>query len=400
MISIIIPYIRPEKVETCMKAILDNGFVDGEILALEDTDRIGCPEMVKALTEKAKGDLICFLGDDTKPQKGWLDAGLEKMAQLPDGWGVVGLGTEGSVKCAHWIADKRMLDLTGGEFFSTEYNHFFCDNELMDIAIENGRWAETDIVIDHDHPVNERGDEKHIPVDSNIFKEDRKTYVRRKRERHGGIAIGFPLVDSNVPVQFFTSFICMEKPNYTLLFPQLPHGPWSGSIADARNSLVKQAQQEGAKYLLMLDTDQVYPPDTLKKLMAHKVDICGVRVHRRYPPFDPIFFRGDVDNLNHISEEEMYSGDLVEIDATGTGCLLIDMSVFDDMEFPWFEFSKTKTGKPIGEDINFCHKSRAAGRRVFVDTSIKVGHLAVIEIDEKMHRMCKLLTKKQEKQDG
>lgn len=400
MISIIIPVIRPDKAERCIKAILDDDFT-GWIVAEEDKDRIGCPKMVKRLAEKASGDLICFIGDDTIPRPGWLDAGIEKMNCLPDGWGVVGLKTEGSVKCAHWLADRRMLALTGGEFFSTEYKHFFCDNELMDIARENGRWAETDeIVINHDHPVNGRGDEKHISITDQVFKDDRKIYVKRKRERVGGLAIGFPLVDPDVPIQFFTSYVCMRKPDHTMLFPMFPHGPWSGSIADARNSLVQQAQNEGAEYLLMLDTDQIYPPDTLEKLLSHKVDICGVSVHRRYPPFDRIFFRGNVEKLEHVREDEMYSGELIEIDATGTGCLLIDMSVFDDIEYPYFEFSHTKTGKPIGEDINFCHKARAAGRRVFVDTSIKVGHLAVIEIDEKMHRMCKLLMQKQEKENG
>lgn len=392
-VSIIIPVIRPKKANRCIDAIRADGFA-GEILHREDTERIGCPKMVEALAVDAEGGIICFLGDDTIPRPGWLQAGLDKMATLPDGWGVVGLRTEGSVVCAHWLADKRMLPLLGGQFFSTEYEHNFCDNELMDIAIENGRWAATDeVVIDHDHFVNGcEVDEDHKRVSiREAFERGRKIYIRRKRERLGKIAIGFPLVDPTVPVQFLTSFCCIEKPSeYTLLTPQFPHGPWSGSIADARNSIVEQARQDGAKWLLMCDTDQVYPHDTLTKLLQHGKDICGVRVHRRWPPFDPIFYRGELGKYLSVSDEEAYSGDLIDVDATGTGCLLLNMEIFDHLEYPWFRFD-IHEGNPVGEDIFFCSRAKAAGLKIFIDTSIEVGHLTTLEVGKTLHQICKLV---------
>lgn len=384
-VSVIIPVIRPEKAERCVDAILADGF-DGDLVTAFDTDKIGCPKMVEQLVARATGDIICFLGDDTIPRPGWLKAGLDKMATI--GWGVVGLRTKGSVDCAHWLADRRMLELTGGQFFSTEYQHHYCDNELMDIAKENGRWAITDeIVIDHDHPVNGGDSEGYLSISLN----DRKTYVRRKRARVGGLAISFPLVDPNVPVQFFTSFACMDKfSEYSLLVPKFAHGPWSGSIADARNSLVEQAQMAGAEWLLMCDTDQVYPHDTLTKLLSHRKDICGVRVHRRWPPYDPIFYRGELGKYLSVSEEEMYGGELIEVDATGTGCLLFNMAVFDKIEFPWFAFTMHE-GKPVGEDIGFCAKAREAGCEIYIDTSIEVGHLTTIEVGKTLHQICKKL---------
>lgn len=386
-ISIIIPFIRPGKAERCINAIREHGF-DGEIVAIEDVERVGCPEMVKRLVTMAHGDVIVFLGDDTIPRPGWIDAGLKAMATLSEGWGVVGLKTEGSVDCAHWMADKRMLALTGGQFFSSEYQHHYCDNELMDIAQEHGRWAVTDaVVIDHDHPANGADSDGH----RRISVLDRKTYIRRKRERLGGLAIGFPLVDPTVPVQFFTSFVCLEKPEaYTFLLPQFPHGPWSGSIADARNSLVEQAQQAGAKWLLMCDTDQTYPADALVKLLSHGKDVCGVRVHRRWPPFDPIFYRGTVGKYLSVPDEEAYSGDLIEVDATGTGCLLLNMELFDDLPYPWFSFSVVD-GNAVGEDINFCSKVRDAGRQIWIDTSIEVGHLTTMEVGKTLHQLCKII---------
>ena len=208
------------------------------------------------------------------------------------------------------------------------------------------------------------------------------------------IAIGFPLVDDRVTVQFFTSFACMDKPcEYTLLVPKFPHGPWTGSLADARNSLVSQALDEGCSHLLMLDTDQVYPADTLSKLLSHGVDVCGVRVHRRWMPFDPIFLRGDIGRYKSVSEAEMYSGDLISVDATGTGCLLFNMDVFLKVDRPWFEFG-VNDGKPVGEDINFCSKARSAGVNIYVDTSIEVGHLTTMTVNKTLHQICKQMTSK------
>lgn len=392
-ISVIIPIVRPAKAKRCIESI-ELHCPGVEIITGLDTEGIGCPRMVERLTARATRQVIVFLGDDTIVQAGMLQNAVREMEALPDGWGVVGLNTSPGNDHAHWMADRRILDhIPGGNFFPTEYHHCYGDDELKDIAVELGRWAyASDAVVEHDHPINGgEGDEFYgRAYGSGWLEADRATYFRRKRDRYGNkIAIGFPLVDSTVHVRFFTSFACMDKPDqYTLLIPQFPHGPWSGSIADARNSLVEQAQQDGCRYLLMLDTDQVYPTDTLPKLLSHEVDICGVRVHRRWMPFDPIFLRGELGSYASVPEEEMYSGDLIKVDATGTGCLLFKMEVFDKIPQPWFAFG-THKDKPVGEDIHFCTQARKSGVDIWIDTSIEVGHLTTVEVTKFLHQLCK-----------
>ena len=93
MISIIIPVIRPDKAIRCCNAIIQNSGIPEslyEIVTEEDTERIGAPKMVKKMTDSCKGDLVCFLGDDTIPQEGFLKHALEAMDTLPGGWGMVG----------------------------------------------------------------------------------------------------------------------------------------------------------------------------------------------------------------------------------------------------------------------------------------------------------------------
>ena len=402
-VSIILPWIREEGAKKCLEAVKKYA-PDAEVVSEYDPDRIGPAKMIAKLTAKTTRPIVCFLADDTVPMPGFLDAALQAMETLPDGWGVVGLNDyDGRELGAHWVAHKKILPLLDGEFHYTGYGHCFGSNELTDRAKELGKYVKAwDAAIEHNNPVLQGDDYTGDPMLVAVYgadgnkADDRKLYWKRKRARLKKIAIGFPLVDDTVPVQFFTSFACMQKPTeYTLLLPEFPHGPWTGSIADARNSLVAQALHEGASYLMMADTDQVYPQDALTKLLSHKVDICGVRVHSRWFPYAPVFYRGTVGKYQFIPNEEMYSGKLVEIDATGTGCLLLNMEIFDRLEPPWFKFSMNRE-KPVGEDIYFCHKAREAGIKIYVDTSIEVGHLATVEINETLHKLCQKMAKTEE----
>lgn len=162
MVSIIIPMIRPEGAKRCTDAIYANAEgIELEILVEEDTKRIGCPKMVKQMVEKSKGDTVCFLGDDTVPQPGFLSNALVAMQTLPDGWGLVGLNDQhsnGNKLATHWLADKRLLPFLDGEFFHTGYFHRWCDIELMHRCKQMGRyvWARN-AKIAHLHPAFNTG---------------------------------------------------------------------------------------------------------------------------------------------------------------------------------------------------------------------------------------------------
>jgi hypothetical protein len=129
--------------------------VEYEIVTDIDTDRVGAPLMVRMLVNRARHDLICFVGDDTIPQPGFLEHAVEDMASLPDGWGLVGLNDlTGRTLACHWLAHRNLLDEIGGEFFHTGYRHCFCDNELMERAIMLGRFVYSQkSIVKHDHPI-------------------------------------------------------------------------------------------------------------------------------------------------------------------------------------------------------------------------------------------------------
>jgi GT2 family glycosyltransferase len=194
LISIIIPVIRPKKALRCIEAIKENSGISSELYEIvteEDSDRVGAPIMVKRLTDKARGDLICFLGDDTIPQKDFLKNAIKAMGTLPDGWGMVGfddnIRPRDTIKAAtHWLADKRLLLFLDGEFFHTGYKHCWCDNELCIRATELGRYVFCEeAYIYHDHPiVNHKSDD---PDYRRVYSQDwlaHDVILFRKRRRN------------------------------------------------------------------------------------------------------------------------------------------------------------------------------------------------------------------------
>ena len=415
-VSIIIPVIRPASARRCVEAIKQNAGVSMdqyEIVDSVDTDGVGCPEMVKMLTKRAQHDLVMFLGDDTIPGKDFLKIALEKMHELPGGWGVVGLNSGGN-PIAHWLAHKDMLaHIEGGSFFPTDYIHCWCDDELKEIAEELGRFVYAeDAFVEHYHPIFDTADwdDGYLKAYSNENTlADHKTFFRRKRARnekkHGTrIAIAQPLTFEMVYSHFHfsmlnvvASFVAKNRDiSVDLLTPDFP-----GQIDAIRNNLVEQALLCGSTHIIMMDTDQVYcDVDMIEKMLAHNRPVVGARVHRRYPPFDPLLLRGDVGMHYVVGDDDIKpDGEFcnsVSVDATGCGCVLYDTSIFIDMwPPPWFELRTKPDGKGIGEDIWFCSKLKAAGIDIIVDCTIDIKHLTLLAADWGTYRLYKKLLKKE-----
>ena len=205
------------------------------------------------------------------------------------------------------------------------------------------------------------------------------------------LCIGFPCSWPMVPFPFFQSFIKMERPDFT------PIVATNGSIDGLRNKIVVEAMRARASHLIMMDLDQVYPVDAITKLLSHKLPVVGCLVHRRYPPFDPLVYRGDINTYRLVTDWD--NGDLIEVDATGTGCLMIDMRVFYELPPPWFSFRPNPDPEregTVGEDFGFCSDIRKIGHKIHVDTSIKCGHLSTMEITEDTYFLYNALKKKQQ----
>lgn len=281
---------------------------------------------------------------------------------------------------------KYNYNLIGG--FDERFSHGidYDDLDFREVVKSNG----IEVVKLDDAYVAHQKHEKNselfdVPEDDEKLSANRNLFYT-KRRKDFKLGIGLPHTDKTVASYFFDSWVAMDKPDFIYMRP-----PYTGYIGidKARNALVLDAFTSGCSHLLMMDTDQIYPPDTIPKLLSHGVDVIGGVVHRRYIPFDPIVYRGGIGEYVHVPDNEAYSGKLIEVDATGCGCILYNMEVFTKIQPPWFEIYQLETGKDVGEDIGFCAKLREAGFRIFVDTSIEIEHMSVMGVTRHMYEWYK-----------
>lgn len=210
------------------------------------------------------------------------------------------------------------------------------------------------------------------------------------------LAICLPITSYEIPTAFFASFIAIDKPpRYNLIFPSVPVGEHSESMAAIRNDLVKQAIEKRCTHISMLDTDQRYPTDVLSRLLSHDLPVVYAKVHRRYPPFDPILLRKDtnVDKYFDIPysewKENKKNNQLQEVDAIGGACSLFQTEVFFNIKYPWYRvIPGNERRRRMGEDIFLCtQKLKKAGYSIFVDLNIDVGHFTHMEADEDLYEL-------------
>jgi hypothetical protein len=205
------------------------------------------------------------------------------------------------------------------------------------------------------------------------------------------LAIGVPCTFPTVPTPFFYSFVHMERPTFEFIHAD------NGPIDVLRNDIVEKALSLGATKLIMLDVDMVYHPKTITNLLKRNLPVVGALCFRRYPPFDSIMLKMLEDGYTSIDEWE--EDELVEVDATGAGCLMFDMKVFRELPFPWFRFQKNpETGMVIGEDVGFCQDLKKAGYRIFVDTSVPCDHLTTLAVNRNTNKLYRSMKIKQNRE--
>jgi hypothetical protein len=137
---------------------------------------------------------------------------------------------------------------------------------------------------------------------------------------------------------------------------------------------------QNCTHALFIDTDQTFPMDAAHRLIAWKKPVvaCNIplKVMPSFPtararsgsPFGtPIFSMGR-DNI--VGLEKVWR--------VGAGVMMIDLSILEKIEKPWFEIRYSdKHAQFVGEDWYFVKKVEDAGFDVFIDHQLSrlVGHV-------------------------
>lgn len=157
----------------------------------------------------------------------------------------------------------------------------------------------------------------------------------------------------------------------------------TGSILpQVRHQIVAHASKADATHLLWLDSDMVFPSDTLHRLLSHGKMVVGANYVRRKHPFIPTAYVDSDEYVGPLYTTPETSG-LTEVSHVGTGCVLMNMDVFDAIETPFFMFTPQGPENLSfqGEDVYLCHKLRAAGIKLWVDQDLSKEVLHVGEFE-------------------
>lgn len=205
------------------------------------------------------------------------------------------------------------------------------------------------------------------------------------------IVIAVPCMDQ-VPAPFCQSLALLEKVENCTLFMK------SGSlIYKARDHIATLAVTEEFDYVMWFDSDMVFKPDTLVRMMKtmedNNVDILTGLYFRRVPPYSPVLFdalemRG---KSCHWTEFKEIPDHLFEVGGCGFGCVLMKTDIFLDVQSKFSQMFAPIGGN--GEDVAFCMRARECGYKIYCDPSIICGHVAYSVVDDNFYNIYRNNTK-------
>lgn len=166
----------------------------------------------------------------------------------------------------------------------------------------------------------------------------------------------------------------------------------SSLVYDARNTLAKQAMDEGFDRILWLDSDMDFDPDLLKRLSAdldEGRELVSGLYFKRKAPVKPIIYKElgywHSEAQNSVSPiaicyEDYPRDSIFKIAGCGFGGVLMSVDLVKRVA--------DKFGLPFspmigfGEDLTFCSHVTQIGVEMFCDSRVKMGHVGLGTITE------------------
>lgn len=188
------------------------------------------------------------------------------------------------------------------------------------------------------------------------------------------VFIAVPSMDT-LPALFCQSLAMLQRAGDTVV------GFEMGSLVyNARNNLARQAIKAEADWVLWLDSDMVFEPNLLQKMLSvcteNNIDFLTALCFRRKPPYTPCLF----DRLDRVDNGASYTALMSVPDGRfqvggcgfagvllSTDVLMSVASKFNGRMFDPFE--------GFGEDVAFCWRARQCGYEIWCDSDIEMGHV-------------------------
>jgi len=173
----------------------------------------------------------------------------------------------------------------------------------------------------------------------------------------------------------------MEK-GHTVLFDIVANG---SILPKVRNGIVKRFIDSNAEVLVFIDSDMVYEPQAIEKLINAPFDVSVIN------------YRVKSTNVKYMAEavrEEcevvgtVYLGDTwIQTTRAGTGIMAIKRRTIEHITTPYLSYIDNgveyhalfdfclSDGHYYGEDYTFCRRVEAAGGQIFILADADAGHI-------------------------
>ena len=168
----------------------------------------------------------------------------------------------------------------------------------------------------------------------------------------------------------------------------------SSLIYDARNTMARKAVKEGFDRVLWLDSDMSFEPDLMERLSARLDEgyefVSGLYFTRK-APVRPVLYsecgyyeneKGEVTPAA-VWYDEYPRDTIFEVKGVGFGGVMMTTEVISKVA--------EKFGLPFapmlgfGEDLSFCGRASQVGVKMYVDGTIKMGHVGLGTITEDVY---------------
>lgn len=202
------------------------------------------------------------------------------------------------------------------------------------------------------------------------------------------ILIAVPTFENIYP-DTFKSIYDLDKAGYDVCFEYVR----GYDCATARNRIAQEALDKKVDWVLMVDNDVVLPNDALVNLLDEPKEVClGYYAHRD----DDNIYRGrtcvcklqketGARYFNYPLESEYTAEELkrlkdsgeykVRIHGGGMGCAFIKTSIFEKIEYPWYDWVNYKHRGMLSEDLYFCEQCKKHSIPIYTDTRVNCGHM-------------------------
>jgi GT2 family glycosyltransferase len=219
-----------------------------------------------------------------------------------------------------------------------------------------------------------------------------KEWVERNSRTVQKVLVASYHPDNHTSVDFMDDFVNLKAHGgYAFNFLRVKRCP----IQVARNQVYDLAFDQGYDYLVQLDDDARFPPDTIRRLLSHQKDVVCALAYQRKPPHLTCAFELGEDGLLGASMEGIERTGLRKVDVSGFHVSAIRISTVVKKLREGVKDGDGKILVPgtrhyhggfdnrVGEDFAACINMKKLGIQVYVDTDFIAGHIGdSILVDE------------------